>query len=254
MMNEVVADQIQYYGKIWFSRLSLVVAILLILPTTAILATWNTLPNEPLYPVKRYLENIALKLVGNSFAARADLQATFVEQRFNEAEVLLIQSSNDGLEGLTMQIKVAKAEIVSARVSSDVKLAASAEKKAEKLVTQLKEYDQKLEQKKVSPIIPTPNPKPSPTVNPSVEEIQEKTAIATAESVQEVIQETIKELENANAVVKNEELQSPKPSESPKSDEKKEIKKNDDEVKDKSKKDEVKIEDNKEVKKEDKDN
>lgn len=266
-MNEVVADQIEYYGKIWLSRLSLVVAILLILPTTAILATWNTLPNEPLYPVKIYLENIALKLVGNSFSARADLQATFVEQRFNEAEVLLIQSSNEGLVGLTAQIKVAKAEIVAAKESSDSKKVAIAEKKSEKLVTQLKEYDKKLEEKKTQTINPTPSFKVNPVASPVVSSAA--TPIATplatpasgaevseptnADDVQQVIQETIKELEQTSAAVKIEELQSPKPSDSPKSEGSKEVKESEAETKNKSRDNEEKREDNKEIKKDDKD-
>jgi hypothetical protein len=165
-MNEIFKDQLQYYGKIWLNRVSLVFAIILILPTTAILATWNTLPNEPLYPIKRSLENVALILVGNSFSARADLQAQFVEQRFNEAETLITQSSNEGILGLTQQIQVAKTEIIAAKNSKNVKEVEVAQKKSEKLVTQLKGYDKQLENVKTQ-ISTTPSPTVAPSILPS---------------------------------------------------------------------------------------
>lgn len=205
-MNEILADKIQFLGKRWLGRASLALAILLSAPTMAIMVTWNTLPGERLYPVKRYLEEIALKIVGGSFAARADLQAQFVEQRFNEAETLLVQSSGAGIAGLSQQIQIAKAEIVMAKSQGSTKEAVVAEKKAEKLVIQLKEYDQKLETTKTQ-LVPV-QPIASPTAKPVVvsvetakievqqpEEVVPQNHIAEVKQVQEEIKEAIVELE-----------------------------------------------------------
>lgn len=127
--------------------------ILLIIPTVGIMATWNTLPGEKLYPVKRYIETTALRLFTGNFAVTADIQSQILDQRFSENQVLLSQASTEGFVGLTQQIQAAKIEIVTATNNSTTKTKSSnqnidtvvVQKKAEKLVVQLKEYEQKLE-------------------------------------------------------------------------------------------------------------
>lgn len=174
-MDEVLLDKLEFYGKRWFARISLALAIFLMVPTVAIMATWNTLPGDPAYPVKRYLESIALKLVGNNFTARADLQSQFVDQRFNEAETLLSESSSPaGLSDLVLQIQASKTDIVVAKTKTGSKDAVAAQQKSAKLVTQLKEYNQKLEATKLvvhettTPPAATSTTTPKPSVAPTI--------------------------------------------------------------------------------------
>lgn len=148
MTSEESLDRLSYFSKLWLSRITTSLAILLTIPTLAIMLTWNTLPGQKLYPIKRMLESVALKLVGNSFSVKADLQTQFVEQRFKEAETLLVQSSEVGLPDLIQQIQVTKMEIITASNKDGGKDRVIAQAKADKLVVQLKQYNQKLEEVK----------------------------------------------------------------------------------------------------------
>lgn len=217
-MDEVLVDKLQFYGKKWFNGLSLALAVFLMFPTVAIMATWNTLPGEKLYPTKRYLENIALGLVGNNFTVRADLQTQFVEQRFNEAETLLSQSSDTGLNELLRQIQVTKTDIIEAKGKTGTKDSLVAQKKAEKLAIQLREYNVKLENTKQTIIKETHNvyvtntvyvttvATPKPNMSPTTTNIQTpntpvvvppvQTPVTNVEDAQEEIAIVIEELEN----------------------------------------------------------
>lgn len=194
-MNEVLADKILFYSKRWFARLSLAIAILLTVPTVAIMATWNTLPGEKLYPVKRYLEDIALKIVGNSFSVRADLQTQFVEQRFNESEALLSQSSDAGLADLVRQIQATKTDIITARAKVGTKDAVSATKKAEKLSAQLKTYNTKLQATEQS-VTSQIQSSPSRSLTPP-EVIAQQATVVKVEQTRQEITKVIGELESA---------------------------------------------------------
>ncbi|MEI8232451.1 MAG: DUF5667 domain-containing protein [bacterium] len=218
-MDEVLLDKIQFYGKKWGARLSLALAVILMVPTVAIMASWNSLPGDKMYPTKRYLESVALKLVGNNFSAKASLQIQFVDQRFNEAETLLSESSSSGLTDLVQQIKVSKTEIIAAKTKVGSKDIAVAEQKSQKLVTQLKEYNQKLETTQqatpntVAPIVSptsafTPKsvatPQPTVVASPHVSPAPVASAvvtpvvtqnITTVEQVQVEISRAIVELE-----------------------------------------------------------
>ena len=217
-MNEVLVDKLQFYSKRWFNRLSLALAILLMFPTIAIMATWNTLPGAKLYPTKRYLENIALRLVGNNFTVRADLQTQFVEQRFSEAETLLSQSSDTGLNELLKQIQATKTDIIEAQSKTGTKNSLVAQKKAEKLAIQLREYNVKLEDKKqafaneatkvyvtntiyVNTVV---TQMPNNANVPIVDHNQRSTTpVQSVEEAQGEIKIVIKELENAQGLVDN---------------------------------------------------
>lgn len=222
-MDELMVDKLQFFGKKIFAGVSLAIAILFTIPTVAIMASWNSLPGEKLYPAKRYLENIALKLVGNNFTVRADLQTQFVEQRFNEAESLLAQSSSSGLNDLAQQIRVTKTDIIAARDREGGKDAIIAQQKAEKLSIQLKEYNRKLEGSKrtnvpnpgestaqlpgannsvKSSILPgnqAPIATPTSTPQPS-DSIQGEDPIDTVDDLQDEIEETIEELKTIQSL------------------------------------------------------
>jgi hypothetical protein len=131
------------------------------------MATWNALPGDKSYPTKRYLEGIALKLVGGNLGARADLQSQFVDQRFHEATTLLSESSSSaGLNDLVLQIQASKADIVAAKKRVGGKDAVVAQEKSTKLVAQLKEYNQKLEESKSLVRVVTPTSTPTASAKP----------------------------------------------------------------------------------------
>jgi len=125
--------------------LSIFVVGLLSVPSLAILVTWNALPGDRLYPVKRNLENMALKIVGNNLQAQTALRSQFINRRFNEAFTLIAKSSStEGLTELTVDVQAAKEVIVTADNPQERKVA------AQQLIIQLSAYNQKLEQKKLA--------------------------------------------------------------------------------------------------------
>lgn len=71
-----------------------VIILLLALPASAILASWNSLPGDILYPVKRGLEKTALAITPNSLL-EAKLHFAFLDRRAKEAGIALIQEPND---------------------------------------------------------------------------------------------------------------------------------------------------------------
>jgi hypothetical protein len=172
-------------------------ALLLFLPTVLILASWNSLPGDFIYPVKIGLEKIAAAILSGTSVER-QLQVGFAERRFSEADRLLVeQKSTIGFAALITQAETAKKEIVQ---TQDVTA-------KEKLVANLTAYEQRLEARKieVAPSPPpanksSPNPtkesspsptsKPTPAPLPNTEEV-----VATIEQTQEKLKEIKKELE-----------------------------------------------------------
>lgn len=177
----------------------LTIAILAIIPTTAILATWNTLPGEKLYPLKRNLEISTLKLFTGNFAMTADLQSQFLDQRFNESQVLLAQAgSNDGLISLTQEIEAAKTEIIVASNVPTTKTSVKSvvvQKKAEKLVIQLKEYNKKLE---TTPSTPSTSTTVENSANVQQAQVEIQAAIVELEKV--VVEEKQKATESSPSI------------------------------------------------------
>lgn len=222
-MDEILADKIQFASKKWLPRLPLAIATILMVPTVAIMASWNSLPGDRLYPTKRYLEGVALKLVGNNFTARADLQSQYVEHRFNEAETLLtVSSSTAGLDDLVQQIHSAKTDIIAAKERVGSKDQEQAEQESQKLVAQLKEYNQKLEDskqeiranssadpKKTATRAPSPSVAPStriqasaiptPSVSPVIAIPSQSSSSDQVDIVQQEIAKVVEELEHKGA-------------------------------------------------------
>lgn len=143
---------------------------ILAIPTAAILISWNALPGERLYTIKRNLEKIALVVADTNFKTEAGLRSRLVKRRFDEATTLLNRSSALGLTELTAEIESAKKEIVKqAQEEKKEKEEEIVEEEAGKLIAQLQKYDQKLEEKKqalptrpTSPTAPTTAPTPIP--------------------------------------------------------------------------------------------
>lgn len=147
-----------YYGRI-INRIGIAIMMALMVPSVAIAVTWNTLPGEKFYPVKRTLEKIALMVVGDNFELKTEVQAQLVAQRFEESQA--VTSSDQmvvALAELSTQVEAAKLEILVRNENSNE---AVTKEKAAKLAKKLKEYEAKLESQKSTrsePVQANPNP------------------------------------------------------------------------------------------------
>lgn len=143
-----------------------ILTFLLAIPTSLIIASWNALPGNQMYPVKIQLERIAVRLMGETALAR-QLEVKYTERRFSEADKLLAQEhSTIGFALVTAQAKTAKEKVIQAQDA----------KTKETLVNSLIVFNQKLEEKKAEvksqaststiasttpPYSPTPTPVPT---------------------------------------------------------------------------------------------
>lgn len=150
--------------------------VILALPTTAILASWNSIPGSGLYPIKRGLEKIALKLLPAS-VLEIEFRNKLIDRRFSEANSVLIQqSSTRGLPEIVAEAK--SAQIALSKLSPQAKTQATPQ-----LIQQLNSTNQKLETVKTtflntslpspalpSPALPSPAPQasPQPSVQPTI--------------------------------------------------------------------------------------
>ncbi len=79
--------------------------ILFAAPTVMIIASWNSLPGDPLYGIKLGLEQALLVLVSPSFGTQGNLSVKYTEQRFSEAKRLLAdKGSVEGLQYVDKQV------------------------------------------------------------------------------------------------------------------------------------------------------
>ena len=81
-------------------------------PTVLIMASWNSLPGEPMFGVKRAFEQGLVFFVKPSYAAEASLNMQYTKRRMEEAKVLLAKNqSAEGLSYLSQQIKTTRVMI-----------------------------------------------------------------------------------------------------------------------------------------------
>jgi hypothetical protein len=86
--------------------------LLFAVPTILIMASWNSLPGEPMFGVKRSFEEVLLFFVKPSYAAEAQLNMHYTRRRMNEAKTLLAnRKSTEGLSYLSQQVRMTKAVI-----------------------------------------------------------------------------------------------------------------------------------------------
>lgn len=181
--------------------------LLFALPTVLIMASWNSLPGEPMFGVKRAFERVLLLMVKPSYAAEAKLNVQYTQRRSKEAQVLLASDqSTDGLRYLSQQIQATQAVIERAPNTT------TRRDLARQYITTLRTVSSELEtqqqgvsgsqptsiptQARVPTATPTnrpstpgqPTPTPAPTPEPEPEE--------EIEDIQEEIEETIEELED----------------------------------------------------------
>jgi len=185
----------------------LLVAVLAV-PTFLILITWNSLPGDRLYPIKRGLEKVALTFAGADFQTKSTLNSKLVARRFDEADTLLDRSSTIGLREFNLEVQTTKNDLLEAQ--QKVKKKEKVQKQTTKFITQLKEYNQELESRKKNLTYYPPQPSLSPyqplasetPSQPSIQPYQlpsqpsppEQPIVEEIEETQEEIEETIEEL------------------------------------------------------------
>lgn len=157
--------------------------LIFFLPTTLIVASWNSLPGDSLYPVKLGLESTLFFFVKPSYAAQSKLSVKYTERRFSEAKRLLSdKASVEGLPYLERQVTATKSVIDRAPNQS-----AKKELAKEYLVT-LQQVSNDLEEEKQAATTPEPQASEPEEEKNSVEEEITQT--------QETIEEVISELED----------------------------------------------------------
>lgn len=110
--------------KRFIDRTLSVGAVVLTVPTFLILASWNALPGDRLYPVKTGLEDATILLLkGTSFGRY--LTITYTKRRFQEANRLLrSQFSTEGYLLLIAQARESKELIVASDDATNARILA----------------------------------------------------------------------------------------------------------------------------------
>ncbi len=208
------------------------ILLFLFLPTVGIIASWNSLPGDPLYGVKLSGEQALLFLAKPSYAAEGSLQIRYTERRLAETKSLL--ANKHSVQGLTYLEK----QVASTKVSIQNAPNQVVQKKlAQTYITTLKQVKTELAAQKVNvgdiavtnastpiraPLVHTPTPTPtrflpaltagtvpvatptpSPTPTPTpVQEHPESPPLdigGEIDQTQENIDETIEDLEKISA-------------------------------------------------------
>ena len=156
-----------------------IIVLFLALPTTAILASWNSLPGSTLYPVKRGLEKTALFLLPNSLL-EMDFRLKLLDRRFNEALPTLFDDHSDqNLKAIVEEARMMELAFEDLAPKTQVRAQI-------KVVSKLKQTSQKLEQVQQQHLIPVPPPNQPLTAPPPPNPIDE---------TQEDLDDIIKNLE-----------------------------------------------------------
>lgn len=171
------------------------IIIFLSLPATVILASWNSLPGSPLYPVKRGLEKTALALLPNNFF-EVQLRLKLIDRRTQEVASPLIQAANQNQAFSEIVTEAQAAQLVAANLKPEQQVQATA-----KLITTLNQVNQSLEEIKTTspttiPITPSPSPQTQPTT--TTQTATQSTSTSTnVTQTQTAIQTIITELESS---------------------------------------------------------
>lgn len=141
----------------WFDNVIWGLLLLFLIPSSIVVASWNSLPGARLYKAKIFMEDMLLAVTPTT-ESKATLHVAFTERRFSEAQKLLVnQSSTEGLVYLNDQVKQAKENIE--RASDPV----AKKQMARTYVRTLKNVNTQLEQQKQALASVNPNP-PQPTI------------------------------------------------------------------------------------------
>ncbi|MEK7119746.1 MAG: hypothetical protein AAB457_01145 [Patescibacteria group bacterium] len=199
-------------------------------PTIMVVVSWNSVPGDSTYGMKRALEQTLLVLASPSYETKGNLQVKYTERRFSEASRLLAdKASVEGLIYLNDQLAITKTVITEApNAKVQKELATNYIETLTKLSGQLEKQKQTVagttstpapvrqelaapiavqpEQQTVParaaptaiPIVTAPPVAPALRTSPNRPEEPAKTAMAVAEisQTQVQIQQTIKEMEH----------------------------------------------------------
>ncbi|MDE2026897.1 MAG: hypothetical protein KGJ07_10525, partial [Patescibacteria group bacterium] len=119
------------------------VFLLFLIPTTALgYFAEGSIPGQPLYPMKRGIENVVLTLQFFNRNSQAAYQVNLVNKRFNEAEQLLTMDTSNAqdLQNLSSQLETTKNFLLS--------MPDSPEKRQiqQTLIVNIQQYQQKIQQ------------------------------------------------------------------------------------------------------------
>ncbi len=141
--------------------------------TVLIFLSQNTVPGDMFYPIKRSMENVVLAAATVSPTTRAAFRTDLTTRRFDEAEKLLLGSSDiNGLKEFVVEIQAAQEEV--SAISDPIKK----QELQQKIQTSVIEYEKRLDAVKVKlvareprqlAIIATLTPTGSQTVSPTIE-------------------------------------------------------------------------------------
>lgn len=158
------------------------VLFILILPSSLIVASWNSLPGSRLYQFKLGSEQTLVAFVPND-KAKGTLQIAFTQRRFDDAKRLLADNtSGNGLSYLDTQINTTRRAIVETNDPTVRK------QLAQQYISALQDVNTQLEAQKQ--MVQASNPNPSPKLK-SAQTRTQPTPVPTAAPQVIIQQQTI---------------------------------------------------------------
>lgn len=130
-------------------------AVALALPTFLVLMTWNALPGQNLYPLKRGLEEVPRLAFGKTKVA-ADYEVALADRRFIEATTLVKTNDTAGLVELKKSISQASVSVTETKN----------ETAKDKLIDNLIVYQKTLEEEKKTVVLAVALPPTKPDIVP----------------------------------------------------------------------------------------
>ncbi len=152
-------------------------------PTTLILASWNSLPGDSMFGVKRTFEQSLLLVLRPSYDAQTTLNAQYTKRRMEEAKVLLAKNqSAKGLSYLSQQVVATKHVIQNAPTQEKKREA------AKQYIATLQGVSQELktQQQKQPTVAAKPKVRPTATIKP----IQQLASGSNQQQVQAQLNQT----------------------------------------------------------------
>lgn len=165
------------------------ILVLLAVPTTLILVSWNAVPGDSTYKIKIGLEQLLLNIVPSA-DAKSSLNIKYTERRFTEVEKVLSTSSNNSANPENSTVYASESlnnlndqVVVSGNSVQEIKNVEEKKIQTEKLIKTLETVSQKIEQKQqqssvsnststqistpISTQVPTKIPTATPTIIPT---------------------------------------------------------------------------------------
>jgi len=179
-----------------FHYSGLALSALLLPLILAIVISWNALPGNRFYPLKRGLENLAVSSVSFDFSAKSSLRSRFLDYRFGEMQRLLQKGSVEGIPEFLAEIETDKVSILDQSAANPQ----TAGKQAQQLKIQLDGYNQILALEKQSlasqPTEPSKTyPELEPTQLTAEPGLETTNLIIAINQIQHQIQKTASELD-----------------------------------------------------------